>query len=97
MLRQRLVDFQTLEPDVDHLSGILRVALRRASTDGFSILEHLGCDLPEMRSFDQHAPYRRTFESWQYFYQATDPKLQAQLKAPEVWVPTAYDGDASFE
>jgi hypothetical protein len=94
--RLRLVDFQTLEPERDLLSGLLRSALGRAAAEGFDVLEHVGCDLPKMRSFDRHAAYRRQLPSWSYYYQA-DPKLQQALAAPGVWDPSMYDGDASFD
>jgi hypothetical protein len=95
--RMRLVDYQTLEPDVDLLPELLQPALRRCAAEGFYVLEHLGCGLPSMRSFDQFAPHRHRRSNWPFYYQAADPALAAELSRPEVWQPSSYDGDASFE
>jgi hypothetical protein len=95
--RARLVDYQTVEPDADLLPGLLRAALRHCAAEGLCVLEHLGCDLPKMAALDRCAPYRRKLEAWPYYYHATDPALAAELMVPDVWDPSAYDGDASFE
>jgi hypothetical protein len=71
--RARLVDYQTLEPGVDLLPALLRAALRYCASEGFGVLEHLGCSLPKMRSFDRLAPYRRALPAWPYYYHAPDP------------------------
>jgi hypothetical protein len=95
--RMRLLDYQTLEANVDLLPALLRAALRRCAMEGIWVLEHLGCGLPKWRSFDEHAPYRRKLPSWSYYYHAVDPTLDVELRKAEVWDPSGYDGDASFE
>ena len=97
MRRMRLVDYQTLEGDGDLLPGLLRSALERCAAEDFYVLEHHGCGLPKMAGFDRVAPYRRKLPNWPCFYHAVDPALAADLRRPEVWDPSAYDGDASFE
>src|SRR5262249_41935326 len=96
LTRMRLVDFQTLEPGANLLPGLLRAALRRCAAEGIHVLEHLGCDLPKMRSFDRFAPYRRKLPAWKYYYKAANPALDDELRKPEVWDPSTFDGDASL-
>jgi hypothetical protein len=95
--RMRLIDYQTLEPDVDLLPELLRPALGRCAAEGFHVLEHLGCGLPGMRGFDRFAPHRYRRSSWPFYYHAADPALAAELSRPEVWQPSRFDGDASFD
>jgi hypothetical protein len=97
MRRMRLVDYQTLEPDNDLLGGLLQAALRRCAAEGFHLLEHLGGGLPKLANFDLCAPYHRKLANWMFYYQAADATLHPELCRPEVWDPSEYDGDASFE
>ncbi len=50
-----------------------------------------------MRSFDRFAPYRQKLPYWPFYYHAADPALEADLGKPQVWDPSSFDGDASFE
>lgn len=93
----RLVDFQSLEPERDLLPLLLDTALRLCTASGMMILEHLGCDVPKMRAVDEHAPYRHKLQNWKFFYLAVDPHLDAELRNPRFWDPSAFDGDAGFE
>jgi hypothetical protein len=34
--------------------------------------------------------------SWRFYYKACEPQLAEALKAPEVWAPSSFDGDASL-
>jgi hypothetical protein len=95
--RMRLIDYQTLEPDADLLPELLRAALRRCAAEGFYVLEHLGCGLPKMRTFDDFAPYRRKLPNWPFYYHAADPALGVELRRPEAWAPSTFDGDASID
>ena len=95
--RMRVIDYQTLESDVDLLSALLHAARRRCAAEGFYVLEHFGCGLPKMRSFDQFAPYRRKVPSWAYYYRAADPALADEFRRSDAWDPSAYDGDASID
>ena len=74
-----------------------RAALDRCATEGFYVFEHLGCGLPKMRSFEGFAPYRRKLPNWPFYYHAADSTLQADLRRPEAWDPSDFDGDGSFE
>jgi hypothetical protein len=94
--RMRLIDYQTLESDIDLLPGLLRAALRRCVVEDLYALEHLGCGLPKMSSLDRLAPYRRRLPNWPVYYHAADPALAAELRSPETWDPSSFDGDASL-
>jgi hypothetical protein len=93
----KLVDYQSVEPDVDLLPGLLTMALRRSAVENCSVLEHHGCGIPRMRSFDELAPYRVDKPSWSFYYCATDPTFEARLAEPGVWDPSEYDGDSSYK
>lgn len=93
----RLVDYQSIEPEADLLPALLEAALKRCAQEDISLLEHLGVGLPKMRAFDAFAPYRKKLTNWKFFYRAADPALDAELRNPRFWDPSAYDGDASFE
>jgi hypothetical protein len=93
----KLVDFQTVEPDVDLLAGLLTVALRRSAAEDCFVLEHHGCGLAKMRRFDELAPYRATKPRWSFYYCATAPEFEARLADPDVWDPSEYDGDSSYK
>ena len=95
--RMRLVDYQTLDLQEDLLPGLLRHALRKCIAEKFHVLEHVGCGLQKMQSFDRFAPYRRDLPCWPFYYRTPDTKLAAQLARPEVWDPSVYDGDASYD
>lgn len=95
--RMRMVDYQTLDPQDDLLPGFLDVALRRCHATGIHVLEQLGCDLPKSATFERFAPYRRELPCRPFYYRAVDPQLDAELANPDVWEPSPYDGDASFD
>ena len=96
LIRMRLVDYQSLESDRDSLPGFLREAERRCASEGIHVLEHLGGDLPKTAGIDRHAPYRRKLQAWPFYYKAADPTLEIALQKPEVWDPSAFDGDTSL-
>ena len=93
----RLVDYQSIEPDVDFLPALLDVALKRCVVQDVSILENLGRGVRKMRVVDECAPYRENLGNWKFFYRAANGNLGAALSDPRAWDPSAYDGDASFE
>jgi hypothetical protein len=50
-----------------------------------------------MHSLDRYAPYRRKLSNWSYYYRAAQPALAAEMLNAEVWDPSGFDGDASFD
>lgn len=95
--RMRLVDYQSIEQELDLLPAFVHAALQRCSAEGYYILENLGAGVPKMRAFDRFAPYRKKLPNWTFFYRAADPGVDAELRDPRFWDPSAYDGDASLE
>lgn len=95
--RMRLVDYQSVDPQEDLLSPLVARALQLCAQEKIDLLEHQGTGLPKMRAFDAYAPYRRKLKSWPFYYHAADPALDTELRRPERWDPSAYDGDTSFE
>jgi hypothetical protein len=93
----KLVDFQTVEPGTELLPGLLRLALQRSAAQSCAMLEHHGCGLAKMRSFDERAPYRAVKPAWSFYYRADDPSLEARLSEPGRWDPSEYDGDSSYK
>ncbi|HXW50848.1 MAG TPA: hypothetical protein VEJ41_02560 [Candidatus Acidoferrales bacterium] len=93
----RVVDYQYLEPENGILAAFLTAALNRCSVENIGFLENLGCGVPKMHALDNAAPHVKALPNWKFYYTATDQRFVAELKAPEVWDPSAYDGDASFE
>jgi hypothetical protein len=93
----KLVDFQTLDPDVDMLPGLVKLALRRAAAEKCPFLEHHGCGLPKLRAFDAIAGYRTAKPSWSFYYYTEDPLLEQRLADPATWDPSEYDGDSSYK
>jgi hypothetical protein len=95
--RMRLVDYQSIDPQGNLLPALLKAAQRLCAEDDIDMLDHVGLGLPKMRELDKCAPYRHTLANWIFYYRSNDPQLSAQLSHPEIWDPSSYDGDASFE
>ncbi|MBI0535455.1 hypothetical protein D9599_07720 [Roseomonas sp. KE2513] len=93
----KLVDYQSIEFGQDLLPGLLRTALRRLNAGDNYLLEHHGCGLEKMQSFDRIAPYRVRKPAWSFYYHAADPALDTELRHPDRWDPSEYDGDASYK
>jgi hypothetical protein len=94
--RMRLIDYQTVETDTDLLPGILRVCLQHCAAEDLCFLESVGRGLPKMQAIDQFA-HRRKLPNWSFYYHPANPALHAELSTPEVWDPSQFDGDASFD
>lgn len=95
LIRMRLVDYQSLDSE-DALPALINAALARCKAENVHTLEHVCCDLPKMRAFDAHAPYRRALPAWPYYFKAADPGIDEQLADPALWDSSSYDGDASL-
>jgi hypothetical protein len=91
-----LIDYQTLDRDRDLLPAFLRAALRRCAAEGFYILQNVGVGVPKMSAFEQYAPYRRKLPNSVFFYGAADAALEAELRDPQCWDPSLFDGDATL-
>ena len=95
-LRMSLVDYQSLDRERDLLPGFLRAALRRCATEGFYVLQNIGLGVPKMHAFDVCAPYHRKLPNPIFFYGTANPALEAELRQPQYWDPSLFDGDATL-
>lgn len=94
--RMRLVDFQALPGQTELLSPMLAEALGICRSEGIHMIEAIGFSGEKERAIQDARPYFRELASWRYFYRATDLELAANLRKPEAWDPTCFDGDASL-
>jgi hypothetical protein len=92
----RIVDYHSVDEDADLLPGLVRAALEHCAKTGVHLIETLGSGIPKMCSFEQFARARSVKSSWSFYYHATDPDLEVELRNADVWDPSGYDGDASY-
>jgi len=94
--RLRMVDFQARGQYDQYCAAFMKRAYAECRARGIHVLEHVGCDLPKTRVFDETAAYRRKLPGWCYFYLTRDEELAEELASPEAWAPSSFDGDASL-
>lgn len=94
--RIRLVDFQTLDDECRDLPSLLGWGLRRCRAEGIHMLEAFGFRPEKQKIINDLAPHKRRLPGWLYFYQARSQPLIAELRDPNVWDTSQYDGDASL-
>ena len=94
--RVRLVDFQVLDGDARTLVPMLTWGVRKCREEGIHMLESVGFRPEKQRVIDGLSPYRRKLGAWSYFYAARNGTLQQDLRDPDVWDPSLFDGDASL-
>jgi hypothetical protein len=94
--RMILVDFQSLDGNYASLLPMLSWALRRCEKEGIHTLDIRGF-CPEKRSvIEQIVPYRRKLPWWLYVYKAGNEVLEQNLRNPNVWDPSPFDGDSTL-
>lgn len=93
----RLIDYQTIEQDVDPLPDLLRAALEMCGAERIDVLDNPGYGVPKMQILDRCAPHCRTLDTWPFFYRAGDASLARELRKESSWDPSVFDGDASLE
>jgi len=94
LTRVRLVDFQALPGKTELLRPLLCHALARCRREGIHMMEALGFPPEKQRIIDGLSPSWRALSSWRYFYRTNNRQLAQELKNPQVWDPSCYDGDA---
>ncbi len=97
LTRMRLIDYQTLETTTELLPALLKPAIYRCAKEKIHVLENMGLGVPKVHAFDRYAPHQRPLLNWKFYYSATSPSLDQELSNPQVWDPSNYDGDASFD
>ena len=80
-----LVDYQSIDEELDLLSGFIKIALRRAKAEGFYRLR------ARRISFAQVSRVRRArflqesgWGTWTFLFRAADSKLDAELHQPQI-------------
>lgn len=96
--RMRLVDFQALDRDPEHLVPMIALSLKKCRAQQIHMLEAIGFAPDKQRVLSRIAPHQRELPCWLYFYKVNkkDPQLAEQLQDPAVWDPSSFDGDGSL-
>jgi hypothetical protein len=93
--RVLLVDFQFVDDNAHLLLPMLSWALQRCRREKALVLENLGLHVGTIST--AHLPaYVRHRQAWGYVYKANDRTLANVLKNPNVWAPSAFDGDITL-
>ena len=100
--RMQLVDYQTLDPDEDYLPGVLQLAAASlalaAKTCSPAEQGRLrGPQASQLRPLPASRYASQSRVDWRFYFRAADPAIHADLSRPEVWDPSTFDGDASFD
>jgi hypothetical protein len=96
--RMRLVDFQALDRDPEHLVPMIALALKKCRAQEIHMLEAIGFAPDKQRVLSRIAPHQRELPCWLYFYKSNkkDLQLAEQLRDPAAWDPSSFDGDGSL-
>jgi hypothetical protein len=94
--RMRLVDFQTLDGNMEILESMLGWGLERCRIEGIHMLECIGLSAKKREVINRTAPQVRKLPCWLYYYKTYDQSLASRLSDPNVWDPSQFDGDASL-
>jgi hypothetical protein len=94
--RMRLADFQALHGYEALIRPVLAWMLRRCSQEQIHVAEIVGDWLERLGAPGTSGRYRRRLHSWLFYYLASDGSLREQLRNPEIWAPSSYDGDSSL-
>jgi hypothetical protein len=94
--RVRLIDFQAVHNPEILLPLVIQQMLRTCREENIHALEITGQWLDRFSESPIVPPYRRTLPSWTYYYKANGSELSVALRAPAVWAPSTFDGDASL-
>ena len=94
--RIRFTDFQTLKGFKYLLRPALEWAIARCRWEEIHVLENVGCWLDRFGISGTRAPHRRPLQTWLFYYRTRDREFFRDLQDPDVWVPSAFDGDASI-
>lgn len=94
--RMRLADFQTLSGNDKLLGSFVFRALKLCRSHKIHVLDIVGLDAKRNRVLEELRPYRRELDSWLYYYKAVDTHLARELRNPEAWSPSCFDGDSTL-
>jgi len=96
LTRVRLLDFQTVNGDMQLVVPMLKWAFAKCRREGIHMLESYGLREDKQMVIDDLAPHRRRLPAWAFFYGTFNKELGQRLQDPSVWDPSHFDGDASL-
>jgi hypothetical protein len=96
MIRVRLIDYQSLDPDCASLGPMLDLALHECQKRKVAMLESIGFCATKRSILESKNPRKRRLPSWLFFYRSKDAALSEQLSRSESWNPGSFDGDSSI-
>jgi len=98
LTRMRLADFQCVDPEksLDILTAMLATAIDRCRKESIHMFELVGATPALEKKLAAYSPHRRSLGSWLFYYKAKHPGLAQDLKNPDVWEPSLFDGDSSL-
>jgi hypothetical protein len=94
--RVRTIDFQALRGNEPAVRSLFLHALRKCRERGIDSLESPGCWLESAGVPRVPGVRRRGLPSWSFYYKATGKELAGELKDPNVWRPSLFDGDVTL-
>jgi len=94
--RLRIADFQALRGHEGLLRPVLAWMLDQCRREQIHVAENVGCWLARFGVRGTAGWYRRRLQSWLFYYLTHDRALGEQLRNPEIWMPSLYDGDSSI-
>ena len=94
--RMRLVDFQAFSGYEELLRPALAWMLRYGRGQRIHVVENAGCWLDRLRVPGTGAWYRRRLRCWLFYYLTYNRELGDELRQPETWMPSLFDGDSSI-
>lgn len=95
--RMRIADFQALHGFEELLSPALRWAIEASRKEGLHLVENAGCWSESLGVRGTVPPHHRHLPWGRFYFKTRDDELARQLKNPEVWTPTGFDGDATLQ
>jgi hypothetical protein len=96
LIRVRLIDYQSLDPDCASLGPMLDLALHECQEKKIAMLESIGFRATKRSILDSKNPRKRRLPSWLFFYRSKEATLKEQLSRSESWDPSSFDGDSSI-
>lgn len=94
--RYQIADLQ-VRCDCPHtIPRLVAEAIRVARSEKAAAIELTGFESAKYQ-LAAEIPHRvRQLQSWPFLYKCRDPQLQNELRNPQVWDPSPFDGDATL-
>jgi hypothetical protein len=94
--RYQIADLQVRSDRPHTVPRLVAEAIRVARSEKAAAIELTGFE-PAKYQLAAQIPHRvRRLETWPFFYKCRELQLQDQLRNPDVWDPSPFDGDATL-